>query len=701
MTATHATRALIRCDGAGASIPTSGWDVPEELWTDSSGAAAPDLNLNIESLAGYLIDTIDDRAADLVRIAAYAYGADQVVARYRPSDVHRRGWRREMTLCIPVTDPAFWSQPDIHVRLTEALGFGTEDTWHFAFDQAGPETRQLRLGVADHPLLRMPDTVLLFSGGIDSLCALVEEVADLGGRPVVVSHRSTPPVDSVQKALLEAVRDRIPDWAFPQLSFWIHRRGSDPKDTSQRTRGFLFAALGIAVAGQLGIGRVLLPDNGYVSLNPPISGQLVGALASRGTHPTFLRLMDRLAKHIFPTTSVKLSNPLESRTRAEALRVLTRRGVPELVGLTRSCGKHRGRPKERPHCGGCSQCVDRRIAVEAAGLSAHDPPSRYEIDLFSDALPEGEARTVALSYVEFARKVVTRSAEDLFTEYDELQNSLDPDDANVEARAEQVTSLLHRHGRETLWVLAEQFGRAREALASGTWPATSLLMLVGSTHGSRYIRAGTDRHVPDDRRGPQVGFQQAENEFRRHLDVWHVVFRGTKGTYPKGKGMMQLALLLEVPGQALDVIALSRLEAVQAERAPAAPVGYSAGIDPDLDEVFDLVGLRAFEARERELAESLISARALGNIEEVQQIQDELTVLRRTRQAARRRDGRIRRVGGAQEKARQAVSKNIRGCLERFALDHPPLHTHLERFLHLGILPRYDPQPMERWRVIR
>src|SRR6185312_1908698 len=99
--------------------------------------------------------------------------------------------------------------------------------------------------------------------------------------------------------LATKLRLRYPTWDFPHLAPWIHRKGSDAADTSQRSRSFLFASLGVAFAAVLRIPRVELPDNGIVSINIPINDQLTGALASRSTHPRFLALFNELATTVF------------------------------------------------------------------------------------------------------------------------------------------------------------------------------------------------------------------------------------------------------------------------------------------------------------------------------------------------------------------------------------------------------------------
>ena len=60
------------------------------------------------------------------------------------------------------------------------------------------------------------------------------------------------------------------------------------REYTQRTRSFLFAALGVTFARMSGLDRLRFYENGVVSLNLPPSPQVVGARASRTTHPRVL-----------------------------------------------------------------------------------------------------------------------------------------------------------------------------------------------------------------------------------------------------------------------------------------------------------------------------------------------------------------------------------------------------------------------------
>lgn len=342
------------------------------------------------------------------------------------------------------------------------------------------QVQQLVLDLADEPAKGSPDSVVLFSGGADSLCAAVEAAFLEGAKPVLVSHRSTPNVSSRQKWLVQELRRRHLAWYFPHISVWVHRKGSEALESSQRTRPFLFASLGAAVANQLGLRDVLLGDNGVASLNLPINAQLVGALATRSTHPRFIALFNDFVRKVL-SVQPQVSNPLWSRTRAEVLHVLAQAQVGGLLQETVSCSYTRGRPLSQIHCGVCSQCIDRRFGSLGAGLGEHDLAELYGVEIFSPALAEGHPRTLALSYVRFAREILKTPEDGLFDKYPQLYECLLPDDPSPQSTAEALIALLQRHAKTVVGVLEAQVVTLREEIAAGDLPPTSLVGLAVST----------------------------------------------------------------------------------------------------------------------------------------------------------------------------------------------------------------------------
>lgn len=470
-------RALVQCDEA--PIPTSlehqTWDVREHI-RHRSGER--DLNLVVENLSHACLHTVDRHASDLVRTAAYVYAADQIVRRGGMKDVYGKHWRREFSLVIPVSDPDFWMQEELRLRLGEMLSFLTDDVWDFFFTPGVPEDRQMVLNFDGPKLHSNPDSVVLFSGGADSLCAVVEAVSQSKRKPVLVSHRSTHRHYAWQIRLIQELRRSFAEWEFPHISVWVHRKGSEAKETSQRTRAFLYASLGAAIGSQLGVESIILADNGIVSLNLPINEQLVGALATRSTHPKFIDLFNSVAKIALPLPVV-VYNPLKYRTKGDALTILKVNRCPQLLQETVSCAHSRNRPQSHPHCGVCSQCIDRRFGSIIANLEEDDLPERYEVDIFTHPLAEGTPRTLAESYVRFALELRRTAEEDLFNAYPQLYDCIVLSD-NVVTVAQEYASLLKRHAEQVMNVVESKIVSHADNIVSGALPPTCLISLVAS-----------------------------------------------------------------------------------------------------------------------------------------------------------------------------------------------------------------------------
>lgn len=481
------TSALIQCDEAPVPqvLQSYGWDKHCSINCQGSKNG---LTLRVQSVSHALRANVDSRSADLVRIAAYAYAADQMVRRGGPKDLYAKRWQRHFALAVSVNDPSFWGDQEVRAQLTDTLGFVSDDHWEFAFSRATPRPAQLVMEPGGHHLIGTPDSVVLFSGGADSLCATIESVTLDGKRPVLVSHRSTPPISSQQQHLVAELRRLFPSWEFPHVSVWVHRMGSEALETTQRTRSFLYASIGAAVAHSLSLSDVILADNGVVSLNLPINGSIIGAQATRSTHPKFLGLFNRLVSLVLDG-GIAVTNPLWARTRPEVLSILSSAGVPHLLQETISCSSRRGATLAKPHCGVCSQCIDRRFATLAARMEEHDLPERYEVDIFRDSLAEGNQRTMAESYVGFALKVRDTQPEHMFDEYPQLADCLLPTDPHPGRTAEQLIDLLIRHAKTVIHVMGEQVGHCTDDLVSGTLPESSLVRLVVSGKHLEDIRA--------------------------------------------------------------------------------------------------------------------------------------------------------------------------------------------------------------------
>ena len=473
------TEALIHCDSTNTpkSLQSRQWDQNISL---CHLGPTKDLNLKVENISHAVLQNLGSLSSDLIRIAAYVYAADQSISRGGFSDVYGKHWIRNMTFIIPVQNKKFWEQNIIKRQLCTTLNFLTGDNFRFEFDEIIPENVQSIIDFANkEKLLNSPDCVILFSGGSDSLCAVVDAVGTKAKKPILVSHSPSPKHSSTQKKLVDELMQIFKSWVFPRIGVSIHLMHNEPKESTQRSRSFLYASLGAAIAAQLNIRDIYFADNGIVSLNLPKTQQLVGTLASRSTHPKFLFEFQKLSDLIFPN-KIQISNPLLYKTRAESLLILKNHNCEQLLQETISCANIRGRPNITPHCGTCSQCLDRRFGSLAAGMEDHDLSSRYEKDIFSSALKEGNERTYAEQYVRFATELDKLTDDDFFDRFPELFDCILPEDRDADTTASNLIALLRRHAKEVREVIKKQLEKHSDNLVDGKLPDTCLLKLVAS-----------------------------------------------------------------------------------------------------------------------------------------------------------------------------------------------------------------------------
>ncbi len=255
------------------------------------------------------------------------------------------------------------------------------------------------------------------------------------------------------------------------------------KGDTHRTRSFLFVALGAVTARLFGKTRCCFFENGVTSLNLPPIGQAVGARASRTTHPQALTGFSRLLSELFGH-QFEVDNPFVWLTKSEVVERVATNRCGDLIRHTRSCSRVRDMTKIDSHCGECSQCIDRRFAILAAGQEHEDPAEAYKTDLFLGERGPGPDRELALAYVRTASNIENMTDIAFFSHYGEASRVVNyfEDPANIVGS--RIFELHQRHAAAVCVVFRNAINaRARELLQSGL-SKECLLLLVVSQQGS-------------------------------------------------------------------------------------------------------------------------------------------------------------------------------------------------------------------------
>lgn len=327
------------------------------------------------------------RAWDLLSIAMAAVTADLAGHRNKSPD----GWTREFDLTIAVIDPEFWnSQADEIARL---LSFLTTDRWLIRFIGGGhmPKPPQV-------PVEPSEECVTLLSGGLDSLIGAIDLTAS--GKKILA-------VSELVRGDAEKQRDFAALIGGGITHLQLHHNATVPHPEmppSQRARSVAFLAYGVLAATTLGRyhagHRVALTicENGFIAINPALTGSRVGSLSTRTTHPVVLALFQGILSNA--GLRVDVSNPYRFKTKGEMLAECADQAlIQQVAHHSTSCGRFR--VFSYTHCGRCVPCLVRRAAFRRWG---HIDQTPYKFSDLSkrdgDHADFDDVRAVAMAALE-------------------------------------------------------------------------------------------------------------------------------------------------------------------------------------------------------------------------------------------------------------------------------------------------------------
>lgn len=303
---------------------------------------------NIRSAIDRLRLKPDPRAWDFLTIALSVIAADTGVSRSKSPD----GWTRELEVSIAVADPPFWtSQKKL---LESALRFLTTDIWRIDLLEGGimpvPPKR---------PTLPAEDSVALLSGGLDSLIGVIDLTAREKLKPYAVSQ-----VAQGDKKTQAYFASKI-GGGLAHLQLNHVAKFPFQSERSQRARSMIFLSYGVLLATSLKryqAGETVplyVCENGFISLNPPLTPGRIGSLSTRTTHPVYLDQLQCLLDQA--GLRVKLQNPYQYLTKGEMLaQCADQELLVKLAPESTSCGRY-ARNAYR-HCGRCVPCLIRRAS---------------------------------------------------------------------------------------------------------------------------------------------------------------------------------------------------------------------------------------------------------------------------------------------------------------------------------------------------
>lgn len=362
---------------------------------------------------------------DLLNVASGIFAADLAIQRD-----DREFYIRDIEITIEVVNLSSFEQ--IKDLLENALLTVSKDNWTVNFVQKNG------IPVTNFEWNNVEGAALLFSGGLDSMCAASDFVKD--NRDVVlVSHNShaNKVVDDSQNnvhSLLEEYYSK--KIKHVHVKVYARNQGKykfpTERENTQRTRSFLFLCLAALVSRRSKFNKVLyMAENGQFAIHLPLNQSRIGPFSTHTADPQFVQITKDLLKILLRNPKFDIINPYLYKTKAEVFACLPEE-LRNKSDVSASCWMI-SRIPDNKHCGYCIPCITRRISLEYNDIQFDE----YANDIFNSDLNSlsdtDDKRRNIVDYLEFISKFMnldeTKKVE-LLLEFPELYNSaFDTEDA--------------------------------------------------------------------------------------------------------------------------------------------------------------------------------------------------------------------------------------------------------------------------------
>lgn len=338
---------------------------------------------------------------DILNFAIAAYTADIRVSRREAFD----SWTRSFELHLFVNCVEAWEA--CRPAAEELLSFLTGDHWVLRV-RPTPDHYVRHTPAVSEVSPVSTDTVSLFSGGLDSFVGAIDALEAYESVTLVGHHSQGSGATSKSQAnAIRVIRGFYPLERTPFLQLWLSPPKGEARasETTTRGRSILFLGLGVSVATAMSAARLIVPENGVISLNVPLTPSRLGSFSTRTTHPHMIDLFRSMLKELGIPVAIEL--PYRFVTKGEMLRECRNQtALAEGIGITMSCarpaaGRFAGSPNL--HCGRCIPCIIRRASVLSSGLSDPTQYSLEDLRLTPSGLSGTDLRVMRLALEKYTR----------------------------------------------------------------------------------------------------------------------------------------------------------------------------------------------------------------------------------------------------------------------------------------------------------
>ncbi len=647
---------------------------------------------------------VSPRLIDFIEIATFIYVADQCKVRCQGRvDPHGKMWHRKFNMIIAVQDFDFWNRLDVRKTLERLLRFISDDCFCFQFVQMTETHPEQQYFVFDNKMgaTREPERVMLFSGGLDSLGGAIQSLLGDGKQTVLVRHKSATKHKDRYEHIESELKRRSGDRSV-FFTFKAGKAGELSREYTQRTRSILYFAFAAVIADLLNINEVRFYENGPVSLNLPMSPQVIGGKATRTTHPQTLHFFQELFRKISDKPDFMVCNPFIDKTKSEIIKMIIEYQCGDLIKESMSCAHSWQQTKISKHCGVCSQCIDRRVAIIAADAERFDDEKDYSTDFFTESVDvhhkdyedhfDAPNKNLLASFFLRGKQIQNMNYSQFEMEFPEISTALlymgkDPLNA-----AQDIYRLYQRLAKDILSVIKyAQSSRFSDRLSDpdNPLPDDCLTYLLTRKNQSRVVEV------------KQVPVPLPDYVFRRRGDAWELRFNGgDDNILTHAEGCDAIRLLLSNPCKEFsieDFIPKSAVDEVLMDADERANL-----FERQNDEEFEAISPEARDSVRAKLRELKADLEADDFFDEAEKekAQEEYDKIVKYLSASLNKNGKPRKLNIMGKRKYDKVYRSVHNVIKKIRKFDEPMAEHLKKYISFGNAPVYRcPNQEIHWTV--
>ncbi|KGX84323.1 Qat anti-phage system QueC-like protein QatC [Pontibacillus marinus] len=322
---------------------------------------------------------------DLFYLSLFVYGADRIIKRSSFKD----GWTRSFKLNLPVLEKDIWDVNKNHVE--KMLSFLTGDKWEINFFSRNLTKDELSVKkkIEDDPENIIIEEFCMFSGGLDSFIGAIDLIEEnkqknkQSGIHFISHYAGGKGTKEFQDILRNKLKSKFGLEGNNFSSYYAVARNGIEDTTRSRSLMFFGHAIALASCMREKV-ELIIPENGMISLNVPLTNSRLGTSSTRTTHPHYINMLQELLSNL--GLKISITNPYQFKTKGEMIKECKNIDfLYENIVNTMSCSHpdigRMKKEKESCHCGYCLPCVIRRAAVKRAGLE--DPTTYRDVNFNS------------------------------------------------------------------------------------------------------------------------------------------------------------------------------------------------------------------------------------------------------------------------------------------------------------------------------